>query len=181
MKKHKVFIFISAVTLIVVFVFFNNLTKNDVEWLLRTEWKKRTKQTEVSLNNLPDSFKGYIHMRYEGTDSVRVWGPNGEFIDFGSIVPEDFHKMKCGRVYQVEKIQMQCSDIGNKKNYTAGMCLQALSPDYEKMLSIPLIIENYHDIKTQLTDVLGSSESSVFTNSNKHCLLTSGHNIPLAP
>lgn len=88
-------------------LFWATLNPNDKEWFTGREWKARTAQIEQWLGTLP---QGWTHeiFRYEGSDFVKIHGPNGEFVNFGSLTPEDLRDSEQISISQIGNIPRRC-------------------------------------------------------------------------
>lgn len=89
-------------------LFWATLSPYDKEWFTGHEWKARTAQIEQWLGSLS---QGWTHeiFRYEGSDFVKIHGPNGEFINFGSLTPEDLLDSEKINISQIGNIPRQCN------------------------------------------------------------------------
>jgi len=89
-------------------LFWATLSPYDKEWFTGREWKERTAQIEQWLGSLPPGWTHEI-LRYEGSDFVKVHGPNGEFVNFGSLTPEDLLDSEKISISQVGNIPRRCN------------------------------------------------------------------------
>ena len=174
----KVFFFIVSLIVIALAYFFTtSIDSNDIEWLFGKKWKERTSKTNKELANLPSGFNGQIYQRYEGSDFVNVWGVNGEYINFGSVLPADFIHMKCGSVSQIGEILIRCSNLNSKNDYSR-VCLNEIINEPTKASNIKSIIGNYDYMMSEVEKLPTSYEDKYLTKSNKICWVMKNSRIP---
>jgi len=92
------------------------------------------------LGSLP---KGWTHviLRYERSDFVKIHGPNGELIDFGSLTPDQLHDSKKIKLSQIGSIRRICDMKVNKRVSLAETLIF-----YDNEITANDIVKNYNKL-----------------------------------
>jgi len=124
-------------------LFWGTLSQSDKEWFTGNEWKARTQQIEQWLSSLPEGWTHEI-LRYEGSDFVKIHGPKGELIDFGSLTPDQLHDSEKIKFSQIGSIRRLCDmKVNNRVSLVETLIfddneitVNDIAKNYDKLLLI---------------------------------------------
>ena len=134
-------------------LFWMTLSPDDKEWFTGKEWKKRTAEIRLELND-SKLVKDYEIFRYEDSDWVEIWGTDGQYIDLGSTEPSRLINTDCMKILQLNEHSFTCRRLDSSEFYT-NLCFKYAFPNIfnkEETVDLDKILSRHAEVSQTLED-----------------------------
>ena len=127
------------------------MSPQDKEWFTGKEWKKRTAEIQLVLTS-SDLVEDYDILRYEGSDWVKIWGTDGQYINLGSTDPSRLIKTDCMKIIQLNEHSFHCRRL-DSSDFTTNLCFKYAFPNIfskEETVSLDKILSRHAEVSQTL-------------------------------